>query len=291
MNKVVLQTILDMDKLKGFKIHKLDNDNLKCFEIPRNLIRGIKDVSTINNAGIYFLISEEENSLYVGQTDNILNRINDHNREEKKEFNKIIAFVNDNNSFSRTFIDYLEWHYISELKKGNSWKFMNAQLRDKKPNVSEFEEPTLIKMISEIDTLLFCTGITINANKSSSKRNNIFICNKAKGVFENGKITILAGSFLPDVTPKLNNLKPDNTYFEEQKNIFSEMIRQMQDWEKEEVVCRVDDEYKVLIDIKSFSPSKSGNIARGFYAVNGWVEWKNEKGETLDQVYRKNIVL
>lgn len=112
MDIFILWTIVAMDKLKGFKIHKLNNDNLKCFEIPRNLIHAIKEVNTINNAGIYFLISEEENSLYVGQTDNILNRINNHNREDKKEFNKIIAFITDNNGFSRTSIDYLEWYYI-----------------------------------------------------------------------------------------------------------------------------------------------------------------------------------
>lgn len=69
------------------------------------------------------------------------------------------------------------------------------------------------------------------------------------------------------------------------------MIREKDDWEKDEIIYKVNDEYKVLIDIKSLSPSKAGTIAKGHYAVNGWVEWKNEKGETLDQVYRKNIVL
>lgn len=63
------------------------------------------------------------------------------------------------------------------------------------------------------------------------------------------------------------------------------MIREKDDWEKDEIIYKVNDEYKVLIDIKSLSPSKAGTIAKGHYAVNGWVEWKNEKGETLDQVY------
>jgi hypothetical protein len=106
MKKVVLQTIVDMDQLKGFKIHKLNNGNLKCFEIPRNLIKFTKDINNIENSGIYFLINEDDNGLYVGQTDNIYNRINEHNRN--KEFNKVLALVTDNNNLSRTFIDYLE---------------------------------------------------------------------------------------------------------------------------------------------------------------------------------------
>jgi hypothetical protein len=68
---------------------------------------------------------------------------------------------------------------------------------------------------------------------------------------------------------------------------FGDMSIQFQNWEQEGVVIKSDDDYKVLIDIKLWSPSKASNYARGFYATNGWTEWKNDEGKTLDDVYRK----
>lgn len=66
--------------MKGFKIHKLNNGNLKCLEVPRDLIKFVKDQTNITNSSIYFLIDEENNGLYVGQTDNFFKRMNEHNR-------------------------------------------------------------------------------------------------------------------------------------------------------------------------------------------------------------------
>ena len=80
---VALETEVNIGKLKGFKVHRLNNNDIRCLEIPRNLIRSIKNEKNINNSGIYFLINDDNNSLYVGQATDILNRLTDHNREEK----------------------------------------------------------------------------------------------------------------------------------------------------------------------------------------------------------------
>jgi len=281
MKKIILQTIVDIDQLKGFKIHKFNNRNLSCFEIPRNLIKFIKNITNIENSGIYFLINEDNNGLYVGQTDNIYNRINDHNRGGK-EFNKVLCFVTDNNNLSKTLIDYLEWHYIAKLKKGNSWRVMNEQQRDKKPNVNEFEEIILLDIITDIDILLFCNSISFHTDKST-----IFKNRKAKAIFEEGKLTILAGSILPSLDSKKDNIKADNTYYKEQIKNVNDMLIQFHHWEQEGVVVKSDDGFKVLIDIKLWSPSKASNYARGLYATSGWQDWKNDEGQTLDDVYRK----
>jgi len=279
--KNILTTIVDMDQLKGFKIHRWNRTNLICFEIPRNLIKTVKDIENINNSGIYFLINEENNSLYIGQTSDILNQLTDHNRSEK-EFTKAIAFIIDNNDLSKTFIDFLEWHYISELKNGKSWKMMNEEKRERKPNIDQFEEIQILNLISEIDSLLFCTGIILTERKNINETNEIFTCNKAKAIFENGKLTILSNSILPSIDAKKEKINNNSFYYK----MLESMENQFIDWETESIIKKDNGEYKVLIKIKSLSPSKASNFARG-RSSNGWEEWKNKKGETLNQVYRK----
>ncbi len=286
IKKNILRTIVDMGELKGFKIHRWNRTNLSCFEIPRNLIKAVKDIEHINNSGIYFLINEENNSLYIGQTTDILNRLTDHNRSEK-EFTKAIAFVTDNNDLSKTFIDFLEWYYISELKNGKSWKMMNEEKREKKPNIDQFEEIQILNLILEIDSLLFCTGIILTERKNINKTSEIFTCNKSESVFENGKITILANSTLPFIEEKKDKMDVNNTYYHENYKILSDMQNQLIDWETEGIIKRDNGEYKVLIDIKLLFPTKAAMYAKGQYSASGWEDWKNKKGETLNQVYRK----
>lgn len=45
--------------------------------------------------------------------------------------------------------------------------------------------------------------------------------------------------------------------------------------------------YKINEDVKFDSPSGAAKFVNGGNA-NGWLVWKNDKGETLDDVYRKN---
>ena len=283
---VALETEVNIGKLKGFKVHRLNNNDIRCLEIPRNLIRSIKNEKNINNSGIYFLINDDNNSLYVGQATDILNRLTDHNREEK-DFTKAIIFISDTNLLSKTFIDYLEWHYISELKNGKSWKMMNKDERNKKPNVTNFEEIKLLNLISDIDILLFCAGITLTETKNINKSNEVFSCNKAKSIFENGKITILSDSVLPLITGKKEKMDVNTNYYNENYKTLQSMENELIDWEKNSIIKRDNLEYKVLIDIKSLSPSRASNFAKGYYTSSGWEDWKNQKGETLDKVYRK----
>lgn len=163
LKQTIINTIIYIDDLKGLKIHKLNNNNIRCVEIPRNLLKQISDINLINNSGIYFLHNLNSQSLYVGQTEDLLRRFLDHNKT--KDFDKIIAFSVENNDWSRTYIDYLEWHYINQIKKQDFWILNNDQHCEKKPNISQFEEPMLWDLIDNIDILLFANNVDFNNKK------------------------------------------------------------------------------------------------------------------------------
>jgi uncharacterized protein YcaQ len=79
----------------------------------------------------------------------------------------------------------------------------------------------------------------------------------------------------------------NTNYYNENYKTLQSMENELIDWEKNSIIKRDNLEYKVLIDIKSLSPSRASNFAKGYYTSSGWEDWKNQKGETLDKVYRK----
>jgi hypothetical protein len=146
---------------------------------------------------------------------------------------------------------------------------MNKDERNKKPNVTNFEEIKLLNLISDIDILLFCAGITLTETKNINKSNEVFSCNKAKSIFENGKITILSDSILPVISGKKERMDLNSKYYNDNYRILENMENQLINWEKESIIKIDNQEYKVLIDIKSLSPSRASCLARGSYATNG----------------------
>jgi hypothetical protein len=46
---------------------------------------------------------------------------------------------------------------------------------------------------------------------------------------------------------------------------------------------------ELIYDWQINSPSKAAAIVACSYAINGWTVWKNYKGKSLDDMYRKNI--
>lgn len=281
----IINTIIYMDDLKGLKLHKLNNNNIRCIEIPRNLLKQISDINLINNSGIYFLHNLNSQSLYVGQTDDLLRRFLDHNKT--KDFDKIIAFTVENNDWSRTYIDYLEWHYINEIKKQDFWILDNDQPREKKPNISQFEEPMLLDLIDNIDILLFANNVDFS-NQKPIKKEYIFSLNESYLIYVDGQYKMLKDSKIPNIYRAIEKANTENRHYDRQIKILKEMQSRHEEWIKNNIIQKFDINYCILTkDIIFNSPSIAAMYAKGHYALNGWTEWKNNKKKTLDDVYRK----
>jgi hypothetical protein len=82
-------------------------------------------------------------------------------------------------------------------------------------------------------------------------------------------------------------IKKNNVGHNEQIKIFSDMLVQFSTWLQEGVVEEIEGDYRVIGPIKPWSPTKASNYSKGTYDTNGWYDWKNDNGQTLDDVYRK----
>ena len=282
--KYIVKSIID-SKLKGLKTHQLNSENLKCFTIPRNLIKHLSDIEDCSNSGIYFLVNSTEHSLYVGQTDNLASRLADHNRT--KDFDMAIALTTETNSFSKTHIDYLEYWYISEIKKQNYWNLVNLDERNRKPNINEYDEIELNDIIKNIDILLSFLDISFDDIKLTTETE--FYFKQAKAIYSNGEFIILKGSILHNFSDSLlENLDKDHKSHEFQKiSIMRSLIVEEELKKQNKLKIINDNQLEALADIKVNSPSEGAKLVYGSHSRNGWTDWKNKDRKTLDDVYRK----
>lgn len=286
-----ITSIIYVEKFEGIKIHKLDYKSIRCIDVPRNLLKSIVDLgnselSHISNSGIYFLQNLENQSLYVGQSDNLISRALEHNRT--KDFDRILFFTTATKDWTKTHIDYLDWHYINTIKKQYTWKIDNAQLREREPNVSEFEKNPLIEIIKDIDILLLNENLNFEKESKTEKEENVFYYKKAKLSYLNGKWILLKGSIISNILNKTNDLNKNILYYEQNKNRMLKIASLIDDWKAENLISANDENSFILNNnIIVSSPSIAGCITKGSYAVSGWTEWKNANDKSLDDIYRK----
>lgn len=84
------------------------------------------------NPGIYFLKSQPDNEIYsekiyVGQTENIKQRLSDHLLDENRDFDECLVFISKDDMLTRSHIKYIEARSIKYIKELN-----NAELENKK---------------------------------------------------------------------------------------------------------------------------------------------------------------
>ncbi|MGL5246306.1 MAG: GIY-YIG nuclease family protein [Mycoplasmoidaceae bacterium] len=139
-----------------------------CFHVPRKSIKKLRqNINDVNNYGIYFLVNRRERIVYIGQSDNIYNRLLQHNRK-KITFSEAYAITYENNKLSKTFIDYLEYYYINKFNNGDGWKIENEQERLKTPNLVDSEEKKINRMIDDINFLL--AFVDLHAERKNAYR-------------------------------------------------------------------------------------------------------------------------
>lgn len=124
---------------------ELGNSSIIAYKIPKANLKECKDREEIKYSGVYILFGEKrgEPYSYIGESENVYNRLLDH--VSKKDFwNECIVFVRMDNGFNKSNIIYLENHLYKKAKKIKRFKVDNGknttQTRLVEAEVSEMEE-------------------------------------------------------------------------------------------------------------------------------------------------------
>lgn len=269
-----LETIYHNGQPDGIRSIRRNLSTMTVYVIPRPLLAEAKTISGINRPGIYYLINENDDNkiaqIYVGQTRNGILRLDDHNRS-KDFWNKAIMFLADNKTFSLDMISGLEKFAIIKAQESKRYKVENTVVP--KYEIDEYDMASVEEIYDEIQFIMGTQGYKMDNIKSSTS-SDIFHTTRngisALGIYDGEKFQVLEGS-------QININKPVHlARYNKQR---AELLASGE-------VSQVDGKYFLNITIEFNTPSGASDFVLGG-STNGWVEWKNSEGKTLNEIFRK----
>ena len=249
---------------------------ITTYVIPRPLLAEAKKISGITRPGIYYLINENDENkiaqIYIGQTRNGVTRLDDHNRS-KDFWNKAIMFLADNKTFSLDMISGLEEYAILKAHEAKRYKVENTV--KPKYEIDEYDLPSIEEVYDEIQFIMATLGYKMNNAKKNEDRREILHTTRngitAYGVYTGDKFEVLEDS---EVDMKTKCLEWQKIQLQRQNAL------------KNGEIVEENGKYVLKVSISFSSPSAAAAFILGHNA-NGWTEWKNKAGKTLDEMYRK----
>lgn len=270
-----LETIYYNGQPDGIRSIRRHLSTITTYVIPRPLLSEAKKISAITRPGIYYLINENDENkiaqIYIGQTRNGIARLDDHNRS-KDFWNKAIMFLADNKTFSLDMISGLEEYAILKAHESKRYKVENSV--SPKYEIDEYDLPSIEEFYDEIQFIMATLGYKMDDAKQYNDNREIFHTTRngilAYGVYMGDKFQVLEGSQI--------NLAKSAT--------LEKYNKQRAELQASGDIVMQNGSNILKITLEFNTPSGASDFILGG-STNGWVEWKNTNGKTLDEVFRK----
>lgn len=288
-----IQIFLPSGDPTGIQVAELTTGIVQVIEVPRKLVNDFLEMPQSEQVGVYFLVGEDSETgrpaVYVGQTGSVGRRINEHHLEGKHDFwNRALVAVSLKHSFTNTHALYLEWSSIAQANIAQRYKVFNGNAGSK-PHTPAWLEADCEEFFQTIRMLLATLGqrfMDSLANPVASALSSqsivvpstdaLFCSGKdgatAKGQYTDDGMVVLKGSKARlTVVPSFMGSSPFKRRAALQ--ISGDLVQ-----EGEFLVFQHDVEFG--------TPSGASDVVLGRNS-NGWIEWRDGAGVTLDTLVRQ----
>lgn len=157
-----IYTYLHNDDLNGSRIVSMDDCMCKLYNIMRDDSDFMKDFERdLQSPALYILINKEKSKAYIGETDNCINRINQH--IIKKDFwTEVMVFLGTNeDTLSKTEVQYLEYLALEKAKQVKSYDLSENTQAGKIPHMNVMQKGKTDKFFKYVQFLAKFVGCDI----------------------------------------------------------------------------------------------------------------------------------
>ena len=274
MGKTVTTYLIDSDP-KGTQYVFISNKICQMYVIPRSNLAILNERQELRTPAFYILLGEDEATkpkAYIGETENFRERVKEH--DSKKSFwQKALLFISKDAAMTKADVQYLEHLAIAEAKQSNSFVLDENKQTPKAPNLPEYRKDDMNGFFEDVKFLTSFIGCAIfDVNKP--KEEHLFFAKshncEAKGFYHTNGFTVLKDSLVAKDSVPSFKWKDKREQFLNQytKNNGGKLVLES--------------------DITFASPSTASMFVLG-RPSNGWSDWKDKDGQTLDSVYRKQL--
>ena len=272
-----LETIYHNGQPDGIRSIRRNLSTMTTYVIPRPLLSEAKNISGITRPGIYYLINESDDNriaqIYSGQTRNGINRLDDHNRS-KDFWNKAIMFLAESKTFTLDMISGLEKFAIMKAQESKRYKVENSVVP--KYEIDEYDLVAVEEIYDEIQFIMATQGYKMDDAKRTINEERILHTSRngiaARGMYDGEKFEVLDGS-------EINMDKP--AHLQSYNRLRDELLFRQS-------IVKAGKKYILNVTLDFNTPSGASNFVLGG-STNGWIEWKDRDGRTLDELFRKQL--
>ena len=272
MGKTVTTYLVNGDP-KGTRYAFISNKICQMFVVPRSNLDYLDKQKKLHKPAFYILIGEDEMAkpqAYIGETENFRERVKDHD-QRKTFWQKALIFVSKDADMTKTDVQYLEYLAVQQAKQINRYSIQENKQTPKEPNLPEYQKDAMDEFFEDIKFLTSFIGISIFETASVNQLPVFHFKRRganARGVYDGNGFTVLRESVLSkDAVSSCHAIARRGMII------------------KDYSMTNENGNPVLTSDISFSSPSTAASICGGC-SSNGWVEWKNDKGQTLDEIYR-----
>lgn len=269
----------DENSVSGLKIFKEAGSSLTGFYFTKENFNRVREQAFSKNYAVYFLFNDsEDQTVYIGQSTNGVERIKQHIKS-KDFWTYCILIVSDNNGFDHSVINYMEYYFIEEFK--NTYYTLNNVLSKPVPMIGTFQEVTYKNYASQIKFLLEANGIYFASKKIKATNKLSFIAAKGREAelfIHDGVFFLSTGSLIRKPIESSQNWSDGGRFYQRYNKIFNTLV----ETGKAELIS--EQEARLLENIPYKAPSSPASVVSG-YAENGydfWIGLKEYKDKEMD---------
>lgn len=228
----------------------------------------------LQNPGVYFLISNIKDDasydVYIGEAENIYNRVGHHVGNNEKDFwNFAVCFTTKDGSLHKAHAKLLESCLCKLAKTVDRATVMNGNA-PKPPKLSDYDSITAMQFHDDIKLLLTTLGFPVLIPLTRKQEYKTYYCKgpnaEAKGHYTEEGFLILKGSLTrKQWAPSVKSERSNRNHLVD-----------------EGVLVEEGESYVFTKDYLFSTPSGAAVLVLA-RAANGWTEWKDESGKTLDE--------
>lgn len=278
MKPQTIQIFLPDGSPNGIKEAELTNRLIKVILFPRTAMENVMKREIVKYTGVYFLFGENEEGkpqVYIGEGESCWERIKAHHRN-KDFWTHCIVATTKTDELTKTDGKFLEHYCLKQAKRINRYQIEN-DTGSNEPSVSEPKRHDLLDNFENIKVLISTLGYPVfdDIRGQKTTQQELFYCQgkdaKAKCILTNEGYLVLAGSTA--------NLEETNSAGDWVVNLRQKLV-------SDGVMVLNGSTYQFRIDQIFNSPTAASVVVLGRRA-NGWTEWKDKNGKTLDELKRK----
>ena len=273
-----LQVFLPEGTPAGIQIAELTTRIVQAISVPRTHLKLFYNRQESLYVGTYFLFGGEDDGskplAYIGQTEDLKKRLRQHDAD-KEFWTTAVILISRTQLFTQAHIKWLEWHSISKAKEANRYQLENGN-QGSEPFVTEAMQADLWEIFETGSLLIQSLGYPIFKplipEADGGKKKDAWYLSrrgaKATATFTSEGLVVHKGSTCSkDFTPSTK----DAQFAKRREKMVADGI--------------IGENLVFAEDYRFESPSGAAAVISGRHA-NGWIEWKNADGKTLEDVKR-----